>query len=523
VWKKTSHSPSLLALLAGTFCVLAFPPINISGVLALCPFFFILAVRKANGLRHAFFLGFLTSFAIMAGGFYWVVYVLHVFGDMPWIAAGALYFLFCGFGALCFPFAAGSIHWLEKRIPRLNQSVAWMVVGIPALFTLWEFFTPKLFPWYVGHAFYKDFWINQVVEITGASFLTFLIFSWGGLANARVRKLGSRRSAWAGLLFPVALTLAGVAFSVWRVSHPFESGKKKNVALVQANIGSLDKLMARHGYANKLSYTVQKYLMLSEMALQNSPKPNLVLWPETAMPFSLEAESPPAVSIREAVKRWGVPLISGGYAASDSVAGADYNAAFLLEPTLSGELRTQIYHKNILLAFGEYFPGGERFPQLYEWFPQVSHFLRGTTQTVFELQDATRIGVTVCYEDISPRFFRKVTEQNVHAVVNLTNDSWFGPTSEPHQHGALAVFRAIENRTALARVTNTGISFVVDRMGRMSQTTPVYEEGVLNLSLDVAKTPFRTLYLRFGDWFIGLLLATLLGLLTWAKRAPLPF
>jgi apolipoprotein N-acyltransferase len=517
VFKKISASPWMWSLLSGASCVLAFPPIEVTGLLFLCPFFLLLAADSARRGREAILYGFLTSFAIMAGGFYWVVYVLHTFGDMPWAVAGLLYFLFCGFGALGIPLFSFSLYFLGKKIPSLRQSVLWWVVGAPALFVLFEFFTPKLFPWYVGHAYYKTFWLNQIVELTGSSFLTFLIFTWGGLAFVRLRL---KRASLTAVAIPFALTLVTIGFSAWRLRAPMDSAPPKTVALIQANIGSLDKLQARRGYTSKLAYNIQKYLSLSERALRAEPAPSFLLWPETAMPFSLSENSVQAGPIREAVTRWGIPLITGGYATGDGP--GDYNAAFLISPEKEGTLRTSIYRKNILLAFGEYFPGGEWFPRLYEWFPQVSHFLHGKDQTVFELEDGTRLGVTVCYEDISPKFFRKVTSQGVHAVVNLTNDSWFGPTSEPYQHAALAVFRAIENRTALARVTNTGISFVVDRVGRMSQTTEVYQEGTLNLALDVAKVPSTTFYLRFGDWFIALLFFLVLGLVARAFYAPLP-
>jgi apolipoprotein N-acyltransferase len=240
------------------------------------------------------------------------------------------------------------------------------------------------------------------------------------------------------------------------------------------------------------------------------------------MPFSLAQPTGIASYIYRAVERWGVPLIAGAYAPPEGPPYADHNAAFLLEPVPGSPLRVSVYHKNILLAFGEYFPGGEYFPQVYEWAPQVSQFKHGTDQRIFTLQDGTRLGATICYEDISPSFFRKVANQKVHAIVNLTNDSWFGPTSEPYQHAALSVFRAIETRTPLIRVTNTGISFAVDRSGRMSQTTPVYKEGILVLDVPLGATPQTTLYLRFGEWFLALLTLGLVSLLVRAAYVPLP-
>ncbi len=170
------------------------------------------------------------------------------------------------------------------------------------------------------------------------------------------------------------------------------------------------------------------------------------------------------------------------------------------------------------LAFGEYFPGGETFPQLYQWFPAVSDFAHGTEQNPFTLKDGRRLGVTICYEDLIPTFYRHAVETGVHGVVNLTNDSWFGPTTEPLHHGALATFRAIETRLPLLRVTNTGISFTVDDRGRMSKTTGVYSEGVLHSEVHLPAIPPTTLYLEWGDWFILLCIGILIGFFPFFRR-----
>lgn len=522
MWKKISANPAWLALLAGFACVLAFPPIKITSVLVFTPLLLILAIERSRTPWEAARAGFLTSLAIMAGGFYWVVYVLHVFGDMPWILAGALYLLFCGFGAVNFPLFAAAIYFFHKRLPRVRENLCWYSVGIPGVFVLLEYWVPKLFPWYVGHAYFESLWLNQVVELTGSSFLTFLIFSWGGALAAGLVFRPERSRFYSALAIPFFLTLFSGAFSLWRNLTPMPVGQVKKVALIQPNIGSLDKLQAQLGSKGKLQYSIDKYLELSNRAMQGEKKPDLLLWPETAMPFSLFQSTGYAAYIHEAVKRWKTPLISGGYAPPEGPPWAEYNAAFLLEPQTSGEIKTSVYYKNILLAFGEYFPFGDYYPKVYEWAPQVSHFKKGTDQRIFTLQDGTKLGVTICYEDISPYFFRKVARQGVHAIVNLTNDSWFGPTSEPYQHAALSVFRAIETRTPFVRVTNTGISFAVDRHGRMSRTTPVYREGVLVVEVPLPETPAFTLYLRFGEWFL-LLLSLLIGVhLVRARRVPLP-
>ncbi len=516
VWKRISANPLILGFLAGLSAVLAFPPIEITSLLLLTPFFLFLAVEQSRTPREAFLAGFMSSLAVMLGAFYWVVYVLHTFGHMPWVVAGLIYLLFCGFGALNLPLFSWCLFQLHRRFPSLRRNAWWWVLGAPAVFVVIEFLVPKLFPWYVGHGLYKALWINQIVELTGSEYLTLMVFAWGGLGVLVYLKSAPKSAVRSAFSVPMALTLIAIGFSV-----PAQKGgtptQKKRVALIQANIGSLEKLKARQGIRGKVQYTVERYLELTEKALQG-PKPDLILWPETAMPFSLGSDMGYATPVRRSVLRWNTPLISGGYAPSARSAFRDSNAAFLLEPRPDGALTTSIYRKNILLAFGEYFPGGETFPTLYQWFPAVSNFERGSDQEIFTLQDGTRLGITICYEAIVPPFYRKVANQGVHAVVNLTNDSWFGPTSEPYQHAALAVFRAIESRTPLLRVTNTGISFTVDRHGKMSQTTPVYDEGVLNVEVDIPTQPTQTFYLRWGDWLIVLLLGIALAFLIRARN-----
>ena len=117
--------------------------------------------------------------------------------------------------------------------------------------------------------------------------------------------------------------------------------------------------------------------------------------------------------------------------------------------------------------------------------------------------------MSICYEAIVPGFMRKIGSQGVNALVNLTNDSWFGPTSEPHLHGALSTFRAIEHRVPLMRVTNTGTSFVVSHLGQMSTKTAVYKPETSVRTVTTTESASPTVYATHGDWFIAITLLTL--------------
>jgi apolipoprotein N-acyltransferase len=156
------------------------------------------------------------------------------------------------------------------------------------------------------------------------------------------------------------------------------------------------------------------------------------------------------------------------------------------------------YDKTYLLIFGEYLPFADWFPFLKKWLPEAGDFSPGTSVETFDFE-GVRLGILICYEDIIPAFGRKLAAKSPDILLNLTNDAWFGKTAEPYLHLQLATFRAIENRRYLLRSTNTGVSAVVDPVGRIVKQTSLDDaETVL---ADVAVMSGETIYQRYGDVF----------------------
>ena len=110
-----------------------------------------------------------------------------------------------------------------------------------------------------------------------------------------------------------------------------------------------------------------------------------------------------------------------------------------------------------------------------------------------------RIGMLICYELIFPYLSRESTRNGANLLINITNDAWYGRTSAPYQHFSMAVFRAVENRRALVRSANTGISGFVDPTGKIIAASPIFEEAALTAQIPLMSV--STLYTRFGDWF----------------------
>jgi apolipoprotein N-acyltransferase len=180
---------------------------------------------------------------------------------------------------------------------------------------------------------------------------------------------------------------------------------------------------------------------------------------------------------------------------SDPAASRDFNSALLVDA--DGTVRGR-YDKNLLLLFGEYLPLADTFPFLRKWLPEAGDFTPGRDVSVLSSGDA-RLGVLICYEGILPAFTRRVARLDPNLLVNLTNDAWFGRTAEPDLHMQLAAFRAVEHRRFFVRSTNTGVSVVVDPVGRVLHRTSLSDPE--SFVADTVLLEGETIYRRFGDLF----------------------
>jgi apolipoprotein N-acyltransferase len=201
-------------------------------------------------------------------------------------------------------------------------------------------------------------------------------------------------------------------------------------------------------------------------------------------------------------RRIGVPAIFGAVVVKrvpDEREYILYNAAVASDAagTVTGR-----YDKEYLLTFGEYLPFGDTFPVLYSWSPNSGHFSPGTSldPLVLEVGGARHpVTVLICYEDILPRFTNDaVRHADPELLVNMTNDAWFGDTAEPWEHLGLAQLRAVEHRRYLVRGTNSGVSAVVDPVGRVVVHSGTFREQAISAPIHWMRS--HTVYERIGDW-----------------------
>jgi apolipoprotein N-acyltransferase len=451
--------------------------------------------------RRAFGLGLLFGFAGNLGAFYWIVHLLSVFAALSWPLAVAGYLLLCVYNGLVF----GVACWIVRRLDRdsgLHPAFG-LALALPAV----ELALPLIFPYFLGNALYRLPVLTQVVEVTGVPGLTALIALVNGALHALVEPLRGRRPVPRA---PVAVALAAVALCagyglarIPAVERMAAAARKITVALVQTNLGAGDKL------AQPVEF-LRRHQEMSLEAEARHARLDLVVWPESAYQGVVPRQARNLRAITAGIR---APVVFGLLSADHAPDGRRrvYNSVVLTSP--AGEV-LGMFDKVELLIFGETLPFVDTFPSIRRWFPHSSTFDRGTSLAHLQMPDGTSLLPMICYEDILPAFVRTLWRAAgpAEVLINVTNDSWYGDTQQPLIHLALATFRSIETRRALIRSTNTGISAIVDPVGRIVARTGQWTQETLVAEVPVIRDGGSPLYMRVGDaygWLSGLAAAAL--------------
>ena len=445
---------------------------------------------------------------------YWIVFVLDHYGNLPlWLAVPLLLLLaaYMSVYLAAFSFLAGQLKgrpcllWLAP--------VAW--VGLDWL-RGWLF---TGFPWQdLGYSQYQFPLLIQVADLCGHHGVTFLIVMVNCLLFLAIRhfpeKLFRPTRPTSALISAVLLLLSAAGYSFLRydrIEKEIAAGKYLKVAVVQGNIDQGDKWLP-----HLQESTLGKYLDLSNRELA-SHGPDLLVWPETAMPFYLR-DSRELIGLETLTARTRTNILTGAPHRESTPAGATlyYNSAFLIdEKGLVGGR----YDKKHLVPFGEYVPLKKLFFFLGPLVQAVADFSPGRSLQPIPCKN-TGLGVLICFESIFPELARQQTSAGAGVLLVLTNDAWYGRTSAPWQHLAMAVFRAVENRRSLARSANTGVSGFVDPLGRMHQLSPLFEEYTAYRELPLLQTV--TPFTSNGGHLAGMICLALTVLLALALKFDFP-
>jgi apolipoprotein N-acyltransferase len=238
----------------------------------------------------------------------------------------------------------------------------------------------------------------------------------------------------------------------------------------------------------------------------------LIVWPESATPFFFE-EHPAADAIRRIASDSGARLFIGSDQIERGARPTLYNSAFLIQPTGS---TGGVYRKMHLVPFGEYVPLESILSFAGPLVEQVGGFSPGEALTVFRVREGA-FTTGICYEAVFPELSRAAVRQGSQLLTSITNDAWFGRSSAPWQHLAMARMRSVETGRYMARAANTGISALVDPYGRVIQQTGLFEDAV-----SVGEVRFldgTTPYVMIGDVVPWAGVAVAIGLWAMGLRA----
>jgi len=536
--------PHPLTLTSGVLVVLAFPPWDAWPLIWVCLIPWFSAIQKADSPARAILEGFWLNFLMTLGGYFWVAYSLKEFGGVPWPVGVFGLFLFCLVGQpqfLIFPplFKMIFTTWVAQA-PQTSAlqaktsdrpappQPAWSAsvlipICLALLYTGMDWLAPKMFLDTLGHAFYKSTIFRQAADLGGAPLLTFLAvltnLSLYGIFNTMPLERRLKRSPqFSSAFVTLLLVLAAFGYGWLRQDQVLKiietSGPGLQIAAIQGNIGDFEKVAAENDSTTAALKVIHTFISMTDQALALSPRPEVVIWPETSFPSLFRQPLTPVETVindlvENYVRDHGVPLLFGGY---DRQLGKEFNSFFFLQPT--GQLQT--YHKSKLLLFGEYIPGADTFQFIKEAFPQVGNFGEGPGPRVLELltqnkSTTTRVTPIICYEALFTNFLLEAARNQSQLILNITNDSWFGPWGEPQLHLALTTFRSIETRLPMLRSTNTGISTLITALGEITHPTGIGTQEVMNVRVPITPSIW-TLVKAWGDWFGPF--ALLLGLLS---------
>jgi apolipoprotein N-acyltransferase len=501
--------PFAPALISAVLYVLAFPPYGFAPLafVALVPWLVTL-LREQHSQPVAtrpILTSWVGSMAISLLGFHWVAYVLKQFAGLPWPVAGLGLLGFSTFGQLQWV----GFAWLAPRLrPRLGasplKSLAWLAVGALS-YTALDYLLPKLFRDTLGHSWASLPTMRLNARWAGAYGLTFITV-FCNLALAWLVALWLDRdepSAWpvlkrafpalaAGFLMLLGSFALGVRLDGQIRGRLSDPTARLPLAVIQANIGDIEKISAETGVREARRRVMRAFFELSDQALAQAPRTQAVIWPETAYPSTFRSpDITDDLELDQQVESYArtrkVGVFFGGYD-QDRTLRRDYNALFFLP---SEGLGLQTYRKNRLLLFGEELPFSDTFPTLRRWFPQVGNFGRGAGPAAIEVptRPASRAAPAICYEVLFSEDMIRAKRKGAQWILNVTNDSWFGPHAEPELHLALSTFRSIELGIPMIRSTNTGITAWIDALGEVHGATPTFQPAVLPLELPIVELP----------------------------------
>ena len=508
---------------------------------------FILASSPTAKPKHLFLFAYLTSLCYWLANIYWIAPITF----LGWSTL-------CLYTALLWPILALCLRYCRiKKIP-LFLAAAVLFVGAERLQGL---FLGGFFWRHLSHSQYANITLIQIADIFGAAGVSFLVAMVNGLLAelfiAAQQKTLIKGNNLLKTAVVCAALLAAVFYGRWRINQSDKFVTQGPlVASLQSNVPQWIKTEALRGETEVAEQTSQELFdeLMQKSKAGLAEGAELIIWPETMVqatlnegilayldPLSQPKLFDKALSQHATNNAY---LLIGAYGGTLGLQGGQpvlttrYNSAFLYRP--DGKKDPKQYSKIHLVLFGEVLPFRKSFPPLFNLLMKFNpygydHSLdAGTEYTVFEMTEPPanstsdsqartyKFSVIICYEATLPAIVRRFVldrqgQKQINWLINISNDGWFVrfksdkvlPSTELPQHAAICVFRAVENRLAVVRSVNTGISCIIDTLGQLKNgylagTLPdnaMERKGMAGWFVDKLPIDKRTTFFsKYGQW-----------------------
>ncbi len=480
----------LLPLLAGILASASFPRIGLGCLAWISTAILALFVSECLTVRTAILGGLVAGAIERSALLIWIPPVMSKYGGLPQAEAWGAFVPLIVMLAL---FPAAVCAATRFLMNRLGEG---LILAFPILWVAMEYSLSYVpfggFPWLLaGYSQTKYLPLIQIADLTGIYGVSFVLLWFNvSLAWVYVKRTAGRRR-FLPMTTAVVLISASLAYGWTRIRHWGGLEPDRRVAMIQGDL-SADEDWQQLRWDLEEGY--------ARLAARIRPgDADLLVLPEAPSPVTFEQDADYRESMRRLAGRFGLGLIFNNIAYEEVNGEPRYfNSAYFMNS--QGEVVAR-YDKIHLVPFGEYIPLKRLFGFAQTVTKDVGGFDPGSAYSV-ALVGGQPVNAIICFEAVFPRLEREFVLRGSRLIVNLTNDRWYGTSAAPYQHLLMSRWRAIENRRYLLRATNSGISAVIDPLGRVRASTALLTRDVcLGRFAFVSETSF---YSRHGDWFAGL-------------------
>ncbi|MFA7185310.1 MAG: apolipoprotein N-acyltransferase [Victivallales bacterium] len=547
--RTTGGAKVIILFLSGMLMTASVPPLDWSAAawVALMPLFWICF---GQNWRRAALSGFFWGLGWAFTGFYWLREIDPV---IPYLMAPVMALFVSAWSCLVPGITRGLLipnnvqlqgySAVKKFIPESVLKTFFYAVVFAAWWCIVEWFRSRLLPWnYVSASQWRNLSLIQICSVTGTYGVSFLIVLTNitlalAFRNSLMEMKKRTRFPQAYPFFLTLLLVLAVAISgVYRCREgkPLSSQVSFNAGLIQGDISQ-----RRQATIEQAVEALEVYLKMSHDAARLKPAPDIIIWPETATPFAYKDGSWLGRSYRNGlgdfIRSAKVPVLLGtvDYETlpphSKRIPGMT-NSAFLFA---SDGSHRATYSKIQRVPFGEYVPFRKYLP---EWvinrIDMHRDLVSGAGFSPLRILPGIRAGISICYEDVFEYISRREALENANLLLVITNDAWYPTSSEPEQHLANSVFRAVETGLPMLRCGNNSASCLIEPDGYISDC--LFKKGTVaapeirgrRAGIINVKAPFKpklTFYVRYGNVFLGfcwfvVLAGLTVSVLNWRRR-----